>query len=232
QGSFSVSGSVVTFSLGTIAHGGTVTMTITAKSIDAGTLTNSASVSASSADANTTNNSATASTTVIDPPIVVSGAIHPTKKNQSNITVAPFTHVNGLEPASAFTARIDWGDGHTTAGTISLSGTTYTVKGSHNYGGRVNLGNTLITTTVSELTTAAQLLLAKVGDEEPDMPPHHGGNGDGDGGGNSGGNDQSNKIAAIVADYLAQSANGRKTTGTTSSNGKFSGVTPSLRGSA
>jgi uncharacterized repeat protein (TIGR01451 family) len=212
QGSFTVSGGVVTFSLGTIGHGATATMTITAQATEDPSVTNSASVSATSADPNNSNNSASANTTVNETPIAVSGSIHPSRRSLSSFTVATFTHANGVEPTSAFTATISWGDGQASAGTISLSGTTYTVKGTHTYSRRVNLGNTSITTTVNEISAAAQLLLAKVGDEVPDMPPHHGGNGNG--GGNSGGGDQSNEVAAIVADYLAQSANGRKKAGT------------------
>ena len=87
--------------------------------------------------------------------------------------MATFTHANGLEPVSAFTATINWGDGKTSTGTISLSGTTYTVRGSHSYRRGVNLGNTWITTTVTEVSNTAELLMAKVGDEQPDLPPHH-----------------------------------------------------------
>jgi hypothetical protein len=49
-----------------------------------------------------------------------------------NATVATFTHT-GSDPASNFTATINWGDGTTTAGTVALSGGVYTVTGSHNY---------------------------------------------------------------------------------------------------
>jgi hypothetical protein len=49
------------------------------------------------------------------------------------VTVATFTHNAGGDPASNFTATIDWGDGTTTAGVVSLAGGTYSVKGSHTY---------------------------------------------------------------------------------------------------
>lgn len=51
----------------------------------------------------------------------------------TNVPVATFTHANGIEPASDYSATIDWGDGTTSAGTISLSGGVYTVSGSHMY---------------------------------------------------------------------------------------------------
>ena len=51
----------------------------------------------------------------------------------TNVPVATFTHANGIEPASDYSATIDWGDGTTSTGTISLSGGVYTVSGSHMY---------------------------------------------------------------------------------------------------
>jgi hypothetical protein len=47
--------------------------------------------------------------------------------------VATFTHAAGLEPPGDFTATIDWGDGSSSTGTVSLSGTTYTVRATHIY---------------------------------------------------------------------------------------------------
>jgi hypothetical protein len=81
--------------------------------------------------------------------------------------VASFTHVNGLESSSAFTAIINWGDGKTSVGTITQSGATYTVVGSHRYS---KAGSHTIKTTVSEVGNQADLLLAKVGDEVPALP--------------------------------------------------------------
>ena len=68
-------------------------------------------------------------------------------KNQNNVAVATFTHANGVEPASAFVATINWGDNSTSQGTITESGTTYTVKGSHTYSAN---GSHTVTTTVIE----------------------------------------------------------------------------------
>ena len=51
----------------------------------------------------------------------------------TSATVATFTHSGAAEPAANFTATINWGDGTASAGTITLSGTTYTVQASHTY---------------------------------------------------------------------------------------------------
>jgi uncharacterized repeat protein (TIGR01451 family) len=146
QGTFTQSGSTVTFNLGTIANGGSATVTVTAQATEDGTLTDSASVTSGAADPTPGDNSASASTTVAEPAIVVSAPITTTSKRFSG-TVATFTHANGVEPASAFVATIHWGDGTTSTGSITLSGTTYTVTGTHRYSGS---GSHTITTTVVE----------------------------------------------------------------------------------
>ncbi|MFL6237688.1 MAG: hypothetical protein ACJ76N_31520 [Thermoanaerobaculia bacterium] len=48
-------------------------------------------------------------------------------------TVATFTDTNTANVAGDFTATIDWGDGTTTAGTVSGGGGTFTVSGTHTY---------------------------------------------------------------------------------------------------
>ncbi len=51
-------------------------------------------------------------------------------------TVANFTDANTAAPVSDFTATIDWGDGSAqTGGTVSGSGGSFKVDGSHTYGG-------------------------------------------------------------------------------------------------
>ena len=65
QGTCSISKATVSCSLGTIASGGTVTITINVKPTSKGQITNTVSVSsASPPDPNTANNKATATTTV------------------------------------------------------------------------------------------------------------------------------------------------------------------------
>jgi uncharacterized repeat protein (TIGR01451 family) len=169
QGTFSQSGGKVTFNVGTIANGGSATVTVTAQALEDGALTNSASVAATSADPTPGNNSAAASTLVAEPAIVVSAPITTTSKKPTNVVVATFTHAGGVEPTSAFTATINWGDGKTSTGTITQSGTTYSVTGSHRYSGG---GTHTVTTTVTEIGSATQLLLGKIGDETPDLPDH------------------------------------------------------------
>jgi hypothetical protein len=51
----------------------------------------------------------------------------------TNVTVGTFTDSNTSNVAGDFTVQIDWGDGTTTAGTVSGSAGTFTVKGSHTY---------------------------------------------------------------------------------------------------
>ncbi len=146
-GTFTVSGNTVTFLLGTIAAGGKVTATVTAQATEDGSTSDSASVSSSSPDPSTGNNSASATTSISEPAISVSGTV--TTRNRSfSGQVATFTHAGGVEPASAFSATINWGDGTTSAGTITqLSNGSYKVTGSHNYSSG---SKHRITTTVTE----------------------------------------------------------------------------------
>ena len=124
-----------------------MTAKVTAQAVEDGSTSDTASVSSSIPDSNTTNNTASATTSFSEPAISVSGPIRTKNKTLSTFQVATFTHANGVEPASAFVATINWGDGTTSTGTIALSGSTYTVTGSHTYTGN---GNHSITTTVTE----------------------------------------------------------------------------------
>jgi uncharacterized repeat protein (TIGR01451 family) len=147
QGTFTQSGGVVTFSLGTVPNGKTATATVTVQATEDGTLTDTGTVSSSDSDPTPADNTKSASTSVSEPAINVSPPIVVTGRKFVNITVATFTHANGVEPPSAFSATINWGDGKTSSGTITLSGTTYTVKGSHSY---LHSGTYTVTTTVQE----------------------------------------------------------------------------------
>ncbi|HEV3340686.1 MAG TPA: DUF4214 domain-containing protein, partial [Pirellulales bacterium] len=51
----------------------------------------------------------------------------------TSIAVATFTDGDGSLPAGDFSASINWGDGRTSAGSVSLSSGTYTITGSHEY---------------------------------------------------------------------------------------------------
>jgi uncharacterized repeat protein (TIGR01451 family) len=158
QGTFSVAGGVVTFSVGTVASGGTVTASVTALATEDGTTSDAAMVSSSSPDPNLANNSASATTTFAEPAISVSGAIRTKSHTLTNFQVATFTHANGVESANAFTATVNWGDGTTSTGTITLSGTTYIVTGSHTY---AISGRHTITTSVTEVAGSGGVKLHK-----------------------------------------------------------------------
>lgn len=56
-----------------------------------------------------------------------------TAQSSGTFTVATFTDSGPLDPLSDYSAAIDWGDGGTSAGTISVNGSTLTVTGSHTY---------------------------------------------------------------------------------------------------
>jgi uncharacterized repeat protein (TIGR01451 family) len=159
QGTYSQSGGVVTFSLGTVTYGSSITATVVAQAKEEGSLINNASVSYGN-DPVPGNNSQSATTAVAEPPINVSPPIVVTGKNISNLAVATFTHASGVEPASAFNASIDWGDGSTSAGTITLSSGTYTVRGSHRYRGT---GSHTVTTTVTEAGAAPNVATLNLG---------------------------------------------------------------------
>jgi hypothetical protein len=155
QGSFTRSGGVITFSLGTLTNGQVVTATVTAQSIEDGSLTDTASVTSSVTDPKNGNNTDLAMTTVTETPPVVSAQMNVKGKKVNNKVVATFTHANGVEPASAFVATIDWGDNTTSPGIITLSGTAYSVKGSHTY---ANSGTHIVKTMVTEVGNAPNIV--------------------------------------------------------------------------
>lgn len=51
----------------------------------------------------------------------------------ASAVVATFTDAGGALPTADYSATIDWGDGTTSTGTITLSGATFSVAGSHAY---------------------------------------------------------------------------------------------------
>jgi hypothetical protein len=66
----------------------------------------------------------------------------------NNVTVATFTDGTGSTPASDFSASIDWGDGSTSAGTVTLAGGVYNIAGSHTYSAK---GTFAVVITLSDL---------------------------------------------------------------------------------
>src|SRR5262249_40922645 len=156
RGTFSVSGGVVTFSVGTVPSGGSVTASVTALVTEDGSTSDTVTVSSNNPDPNPANNNASATTSFTEPAINVSGPIRTKNRKLNNFQVATFTHANGAEPARAFSATINWGDGTTSSGTITLSGTTYSVRGTHSYSGS---GSHTITTSVSEIEGPGGILV-------------------------------------------------------------------------
>lgn len=120
--------------------------------VEVGTEINSATVTSNTPNPNAADNTAQTSTTVFEGNIALSPSnVSGTEFNASNgVTAASFTHAKGLEPASAFTATITWGDGATSLGIVSQpggTGTPYIVQGSHTYLGD---GNYTVTVNITD----------------------------------------------------------------------------------
>src|SRR5207253_2229035 len=85
-------------------------------------------------DGSTANPTATA--TIGDPAVTATGvAVSATEGvSTGTVAVATFSDPAGAETVGDYSATIDWGDGTaTSAGTVSVSGGTFTVKGAHTY---------------------------------------------------------------------------------------------------
>lgn len=157
QGSSSASAGVVSFSLGTIAGGATVTGTITVTAGDAGAIeTVSASASSDASDPDPANNLASASTGVLDAPLTVTGGMTLSGiagQMSANQTVATFVDPGGALDLSHYSATITWGDGTSSAGTLSFDSTTrsFTAQGAHQY---ASAGNYTVSVTLHHDTAA------------------------------------------------------------------------------
>jgi PKD domain-containing protein len=73
------------------------------------------------------------SVSVADAPLSLSCATPPVSLQAFNGTVADLHDGNPSAPLSDFTAKIDWGDGSTSSGTVSGSGGDYTISGAHTF---------------------------------------------------------------------------------------------------
>jgi hypothetical protein len=181
----------VTFTIGGMASGASVTATVTAQATEDGSGSDNASVTATTQDPNPSNNSASVTTSFAEPAINVSPPITTSSQTLTNFQAATFTHANAVEPTGNFSATINWGDGRTSKGTIALSGTTYTVTGSHSYRKR---GNHTITTTVVETGNGVvkmDVSPASVPPGDRDVVQLSGGSDDGDGQGSGSGDGSS-----------------------------------------
>jgi uncharacterized repeat protein (TIGR01451 family) len=145
-----VFGNTIVFTIGTVPAGTqAVTGTVVVQVVEDGTLVDTASVVSNTFNSNGGSSTVRATTTVAEGPLVITGTTLTGTEFTAldNVTVATFAHANGLEPVSAFTPRIDWGDGTATSATIGHSGTTYVIQASHTY---VDEGNFTITVTIAE----------------------------------------------------------------------------------
>jgi PKD domain-containing protein len=109
--------------------------------------------------------SATYHVVVAEAATTVSGPMTVKGKKVNNDVVATFTHGDGSEPANAFIAAIDWGDGGpSSTGDITQSGVIYTVRGTHTYR---KGGAHVVTTTVTEVGEGASSLALSGGSNSP-----------------------------------------------------------------
>jgi hypothetical protein len=114
-----------------------LTTTATASSVP-GTYQISAGVGTLAA-ANYTFSLATGTLTVNPAPLSASGVnFSATAGAPFSGTVATFTNADPFGSAASYSATITWGDGSTSAGVISGTGSTLTVSGSHTYADPVN----------------------------------------------------------------------------------------------
>ncbi len=118
-----------------------------------------------------------ATATVADAPIHASGVpVNPSQGvTVNNAEVATFTDDGSAEPIANYTATIDWGDGTSSSGVVSLNGATFQVAGSHTYtAGGVHAITTSIkdeggsTATATSSTSSGYLQLNLVSDQPGD----------------------------------------------------------------
>ena len=65
--------------------------------------------------------------------ITPAGPLTAGKSSAATLTVATFTDPAGADAPSAYTATINWGDGSSSAGTLTLAAGTFSVAGAHTY---------------------------------------------------------------------------------------------------
>src|SRR5262249_14056497 len=93
-------------------------------------------VTTTASDRNNTSEFSHAFTASVTEPAIVATAVGVSGFELSPltaVTVTSFTHENGTEPASDFSATIDWGDGSNSTGTVVQQNVAYLVQGSHTY---------------------------------------------------------------------------------------------------
>jgi uncharacterized repeat protein (TIGR01451 family) len=106
-------------------------------------------------------------TSAVDQPIAATGtAVTATEGALFNGTVATFTDPDASSTASQYSATISWGDGSSSAGTVSgPAGGPFTVTGSHTYADEGTYSTSVLIQDVDNLTNSATVSgTASVGD--------------------------------------------------------------------
>ncbi|PYT10450.1 MAG: hypothetical protein DMF51_18390, partial [Acidobacteria bacterium] len=99
--------------------------------VDEGSYTTKVTVTDIDNSDNTASGSAKA--TVVDVILIPTGITPPGNSSEAYTVTASFIDTNPLATATDFTATIDWGDSTTSTGTVTGSGISYSVTGSHVY---------------------------------------------------------------------------------------------------
>jgi uncharacterized repeat protein (TIGR01451 family) len=145
---FSVSGNTVTGTAATVAAGHADTFQIVAVAIEDGPTVNTATVTTTTNNIPGLPSSSSVTTAIAEAPLILGVTqIDFPEGTAFTADIANFTHANGVEPASAFSATINWGDGTSSTGGISKSGTVYTVSGTHTFNIDTNV---IVTVTITE----------------------------------------------------------------------------------
>lgn len=92
--------------------------------------------------------------------------ISPFEAVNFNGTVANFTDNDTSQPASNFTATIDWGDGTTTAGVVSGSAGSFAVSGTHTYADEGTFAVKVTITDIANAQNASATGTATVGESD------------------------------------------------------------------
>ena len=101
------------------------------------------------ADVGGSTTTATSTATVADAPLTANGSPISATEGSSTVTVtvATFTDANPSATVGDFTATIDWGDGHTSTGTVTEKNGVFSVAGSNTY---AEDGSDKITVTITD----------------------------------------------------------------------------------
>jgi hypothetical protein len=142
-------------SIASTAPGGGVTFTIT--NADTGTVNFSPGIPPGGS-AYFSLEGPTSSIAPVEQPISAQGrSFSAAEGQQFNGTVATFTDPDTASTASEYNATIAWGDGSSSAGTISGSGGNFTVSGGHTY---AEEGTHRVTVTITDVDTPSNTATA------------------------------------------------------------------------